>query len=77
MTRKTVEYPELFDRPGRQRRSTTFVIPPDLLMKINVLASLKGQANSDLVVEAVREFIAKPEMQRFIKAELQMLVTAD
>lgn len=61
-------------KPGM--RATTFKVPPDLLRKINVLASVKGGTNSDLVVEAVQEFIAKPENQEAIRNELMTLTTA-
>lgn len=61
-------------KPGT--RATTFKVPPDILQKINVLASVKGGTNSDLVVQAVKEFIEKDENQAAIRAVLMTLTTA-
>jgi hypothetical protein len=60
-------------KPGR-RRTSTFVIPNDVLTTINVLASLKGQDNSSLVVEAVQDYIKKPENKAVMQAALTALI---
>jgi predicted transcriptional regulator len=61
-------------KPGT--RAATFKLKDDLLRKINVVASVRGQNNSEVVDEAVKLFIALPEIQALLRAELESLIAS-
>jgi predicted transcriptional regulator len=59
-------------KPGT--RSATFKLRPDLLKKISIVASVRGQNNSEVVEKAMELFIERPEIQALIREELNSLI---